>query len=119
LSRGTGTDINRSLVEAAETEKKVAIEAMEKEVEGLNDLQKSILLVCLEKETQGKKYNPFAKDTMEEYGKHFGSRPKVPRVQQSLDRLRKQGLLWKTRYGTYAIEDDILMDWYAFKIGKN
>ncbi len=119
LSRGTGTDINRILVEAAETEKKVAIDAMEKEVEGLNDLQKSILLVCLEKETQGKKYNPFAKDTMEEYGKHFGSRPKVPRVQQSLDRLRKQGLLWKTRYGTYAIEDDILMDWYASKFGKN
>ena len=118
LTRGMGTDLNRELLEAAKIEKKLAIDAMDREVNGLNDLPKAILLVCIKKEMQGEKYNPFAKDTMEEYSKHYGNKPKVPRVQQALDRLRKQGLLWKTRYGTYAIEDDILEDWYTEKFGK-
>lgn len=91
---------------------------MDREANGLNDLPKAILLVCIKKKVQGEKYNPFAKDTMEEYSKHYGNKPKVPRVQKALDRLRKQGLLWKTRYETYAIEDDILEDWYIEKFGK-
>ena len=101
------------LKNGAEELKRRMWEAMESEFASLTDIQQAVLQTMIAK---GKDFAPFADSSMRAYAT-LTEQEKVqtPTVQSALEALRERGRIWRSAYGSYALEDESMASWFKAK----
>lgn len=105
VSYGRGPELGKYLRNAASAiHKTIAIEAKEA-IQPLSAIQKSVLMIMAK---DGIGFTPFSESTMTRCAAISGKNVNATNIQKALDALRKKDFVWKSSYGQYAINDEMV-----------
>lgn len=98
------------LKNGAEELKQRMWDSMESEFSSLTDIQQAVIKTMID---QNKDFAPFGEKSMRSYAALTNQeKVQIPSVQAALDTLREKGLVWRSAYGSYALEDESMSIWF-------
>ena len=112
LNAGAG-HLREDLKNGAEELKQRMWDSMESEFASLTDIQQAVIQTMI---AQNKDFSPFGERSMRAYAALTNQeKVPIPTVQAALDMLRDKGLVWRSAYGSYALEDESMSIWFKAK----
>jgi hypothetical protein len=110
-------DLGDAIVAAATLRRGEIVGALRRQVESLPPLQHAVLRRMADDEDN---FVPFSKESLAWYQQHSGN-PKVAAsaVQKALDALVATGFVWRSAYGTYALDDEMMADYFLDEAAKS
>lgn len=102
---GRGPMLGQYLRDAGSAVHKSIVEETRESLRGLTPIQRAALSVMAR---DGTNFVPFSESTLGRCGAAAGKPVSAPAMQKSLDALRKKDFVWKSAYGQYAINDEMV-----------
>lgn len=105
VAYGRGPMLGKCLREADSSVRKIIVEEARGTLKGLAPLQLAVLFVMAR---EGVNFAPFSASTISRCSVATGKNFTFPGVQKALDSLCKNDVVWKSSYGQYAINDEMV-----------
>lgn len=105
VAYGRGPLLGKYLRDAGSAVRKNILEETRVTLKDLTPVQLAVLSVMAK---EGVNFMPFSEPTISHCCAVTGKKITVPGVQKALDSLRKKDVVWKSAYGQYAINDEMV-----------
>lgn len=105
VSYGRGAELGKHLKNAASVIHRHITDEAKEIIKLLSDIQKAVLTIMA---SECERFTPFSESTVIRCSELSGRRVTIPAIQKALDSLRKKDFVWKSAYGQYAINDEMI-----------
>lgn len=105
VAYGRGPMLGKYLRDAGSAVRRTILKEARSTIDGMTPTQRAVLTVMA---TDGANFSPFSESTISRCGDMVGKKITIPAVQKCLDALRKKDVVWKSAYGQYAINDEVV-----------
>lgn len=100
-------DLGDAMIEVAKQRRAEMIEHFRRQANALAPLQQAVLALLYK---GGEDFEPFNKASLAHYKQHCESSVSVSQVQRALDALVRDGLVWRSSRGVYALDDQMVSE---------
>ena len=105
VSYGRGPMLGQYLRDAASAIHKTISNEAKEAIQPLSAIQKGVLMIMAK---EGNGFTPFSESTITRCAAIVGKNVTTANIQKALDALRKKDFVWKSSYGQYAINDEMI-----------
>ncbi|HEV2675553.1 MAG TPA: ATP-binding protein [Aliidongia sp.] len=115
LSEEKASGLRGALAGRAVVLRESAWQEFDVQFDALTPIQQAVLRQVL---TDGQKFSPFGAETLTVYAARVRQKVSKGGVQAALEVLRDKNLLWRSAHGTYAPEDQALVEWHESRFAQ-
>jgi len=103
-------NLGDAMVEVAKQRRAELVDHLRRQMNALPMLQQAILSLMYKR---GDDFEPFNKGSLTEYESYCGAPVSTSQVQHALDALTREGLVWRSSRGAYALDDEMVSEHFV------
>jgi len=75
-------------------------------------VQRAVLIRLIQ---EGEEFSPFSEASIAAYAQTTGTPPDASSVQSALGALREKNIIWRSSRGSYALDDQSMVQWFEHR----